>query len=166
MKKPNFITRHAGLFLAILFGTAVVFVITQYGTEGSAPANEPAPESSITDADAAVDTAGNVEKDIMDYLKEYGYTEGRPAIIDMFATWCGPCMKMAPHIKSLAESYKESLQVIQVDIDANEGFARAIGIEAVPTLIIIDKDGNMSRHVGAMSGEELTSLAESLIQTR
>lgn len=164
MKKPNFLTRHSGLLLAILFGTAVVFVITQYETRGDPQTSEPPAENSAPSPATAETEADDTEKGVMDYLKDYGYTEGRPAIIDMYATWCGPCMKMAPHIKAIAESYRESLQVIQVDIDQDEGFARAVGIEAVPTLIIIDKDGNMEKSVGAMSEEELTALAEALTQ--
>lgn len=162
MKKPNFLTRNSGLLLAILFGTAVVFVITQYETVGDIQATEPPAGNITANTTTAEAEEDGTEKGVMDYLRDYGYTKGRPAIIDMYATWCGPCMKMAPHIKAIAESYKESLQVIQVDIDQDEEFARAAGIEAVPTLIIIDMDGNMEKSVGAMSEEELTALAEAL----
>ena len=75
-----------------------------------------------------------------------------PVLVDMFATWCGPCKMMAPVVAQLAEEYKGS---VKVDIDQNVDIVAQYKIMSVPTFLVI-KDGEVVKKlIGAVSKEEL-----------
>lgn len=78
-----------------------------------------------------------------------------PVLVDMFATWCGPCKMMAPVVAQLAEEYKGSVKVGKLDIDQNVDIVAQYKIMSVPTFLVI-KDGEVVKKlVGAVSKEEL-----------
>ena len=56
-----------------------------------------------------------------------------PVLVDMFATWCGPCKMMAPVVAQLAEEYKGSVKVGKLDIDQNVDIVAQYKIMSVPT---------------------------------
>lgn len=78
-----------------------------------------------------------------------------PVLVDMFATWCGPCKMMAPVIAQLAEEYEGSVKVGKLDIDQNVDIVAQYKIMSVPTFLVI-KDGEVkAKLIGAVSKEEL-----------
>lgn len=78
-----------------------------------------------------------------------------PVLVDMFATWCGPCKMMAPVVARLAEEYKGSVKVGKLDIDQNVDIVAQYKIMSVPTFLVI-KDGEVVKKlIGAVSKEEL-----------
>ena len=79
----------------------------------------------------------------------------QPVLVDMFATWCGPCKMMSPVIEELAEEYEGQLKVGKVDIDADSELAAQYGIMSVPTFLVF-KDGQISdKIIGAVPKEIL-----------
>lgn len=79
----------------------------------------------------------------------------QPVLVDMFATWCGPCKMMSPVIEELAEEYEGQVKVGKVDIDADSELAAQYGIMSVPTFLIF-KDGQISdKIIGAVPKEIL-----------
>ena len=78
-----------------------------------------------------------------------------PVLVDMFATWCGPCKMMAPVVAQLAEEYKGTVKVGKLDIDQNVDIVAQYKIMSVPTFLVI-KDGEVVKKlIGAVSKEEL-----------
>ena len=78
-----------------------------------------------------------------------------PVLVDMFATWCGPCKMMAPVVAQLAEEYEGTVKVGKLDIDQNVDIAAKYKIMSVPTFLVI-KDGEVkAKLIGAVSKEEL-----------
>lgn len=78
-----------------------------------------------------------------------------PVLVDMFATWCGPCKMMVPVVAQLAEEYKGSVKVGKLDIDQNVDIVAQYKIMSVPTFLVI-KDGEVVKKlIGAVSKEEL-----------
>ena len=78
-----------------------------------------------------------------------------PVLVDMFATWCGPCKMMAPVVAQLAEEYEGSVKVGKLDIDQNVEIVAQYKIMSVPTFLVI-KDGEVvAKLIGAVSKEEL-----------
>lgn len=78
-----------------------------------------------------------------------------PVLVDMFATWCGPCKMMAPVVAQLAEEYEETVKVGKLDIDQNVDIVAQYKIMSVPTFLVI-KDGEVkAKLIGAVSKEEL-----------
>lgn len=78
-----------------------------------------------------------------------------PVLVDMFATWCGPCKMMAPVIAQLAQEYEGKVKVGKLDIDENSDIVAQYKIMSVPTFLVI-KDGEVkAKLIGAVSKEEL-----------
>ena len=92
-------------------------------------------------------------KDYQQYLKGYDYTGKTPVVIDFYATWCGPCQA----------EYEGRIKVLKVDVDKNQALAAAANIMSIPTLFLINKDGDIERQVGGMPYQQLTTLAERII---
>ena len=78
-----------------------------------------------------------------------------PVLVDMFATWCGPCKMIAPVVAQLAEEYEGTVKVGKLDIDQNVDIVAQYKIMSVPTFLVI-KDGEVVKKlIGAVSKEEL-----------
>lgn len=78
-----------------------------------------------------------------------------PVLVDMFATWCGPCKMMALVVAQLAEEYEGTVKVGKLDIDQNVDIVAQYKIMSVPTFLVI-KDGEVkAKLIGAVSKEEL-----------
>lgn len=78
-------------------------------------------------------------------------------VVDFFATWCGPCRRMAPTLEEFAEENADTIKVYKVDVDKSNDLASKFSISSVPTLLLV-KDGKPIRYcVGAQSKEALIS---------
>ena len=74
----------------------------------------------------------------------------KPAIVDFYATWCGPCKAVAPILEELAAEYADKIVVYKVDTDKQQDLAADFGIRSIPTLLFIPKDGTPQMSVGGM----------------
>lgn len=114
-------------------------------TEQSSAA--PAPERNSAKSE-------NVESEDNHVLTEM-VSNGLPSIIDFTATWCGPCRMMKPIFHKLAEDFAGEYNFVSIDIDEHPELAEKYQIQAVPTFIFLDADGNEgNRKTGAISEEE------------
>lgn len=84
----------------------------------------------------------------------------QPVLVDMFATWCGPCRMMGPVIEELANEYKESVKVGKLDIDENSDIAAKYGVMSVPTFLVFKNGEVAAKVVGAVPKEELMSAVD------
>jgi tetracycline resistance efflux pump len=76
-------------------------------------------------------TTSDFRKKIMDYEAhpdEWVFAGSRPAVIDFYTTWCGPCKMMAPVVESLAGKYAGKIDFYKVDIDQESELASVFGI--------------------------------------
>ena len=60
----------------------------------------------------------------------------RPTLVDMFATWCGPCKMMHPVLEEVKQAIGDQATIIKVDVDENQALAQLYQVRAVPTLMI------------------------------
>ncbi|MBR1883057.1 MAG: thioredoxin [Muribaculaceae bacterium] len=88
---------------------------------------------------------------------------GKPTLVDMFATWCGPCKMMHPILEEVKQHLGERATIIKVDIDQNEALARQLGIQSVPTLLIYKNGAIVWRTVGVQSASTLIQALESFM---
>lgn len=88
---------------------------------------------------------------------------GKPALVDFWAEWCGPCRMIAPYVEQIAEEYKDKVVVAKVDVDNNPGIAARYGIRNIPTVLFF-KDGQLAdKQVGAVPKSNLVAKLEALL---
>lgn len=98
-------------------------------------------------------TAETFKQKVMNYdihPNEWIFEGSRPAIIDFYATWCGPCKQTAPIVEKLAEDYAGRIDVYKVDVDQQQELAAFFGVQSIPTILFIPKEGTPQRVSGAM----------------
>jgi len=89
---------------------------------------------------------------------------GRPALVDFYATWCGPCRMLAPVLAELEGTYRGRVDFYRVDVDQAKALASQHRIEALPTLILY-RDGEVaSRLRGYQTKGKLTGELDALCQ--
>lgn len=72
-----------------------------------------------------------------DNPKSWKYEGDRPAIIDFYATWCGPCKTLSPILDNLAKEYDGKIYIYKVDVDKEKELARVFSVQSIPTLLFI-----------------------------
>jgi thioredoxin 1 len=74
----------------------------------------------------------------------------KPALVDFWAVWCGPCRAIAPAVEALATEYAGKLKVGKMDIDAHQGVPQKYEIRSIPTLLIFKGGNVVGQIVGAV----------------
>lgn len=87
-----------------------------------------------------------------------------PALVDFWATWCGPCRAIAPIVEELASQYEGKLKVGKVDVDAQRQLAAEFEIRSIPTLLLF-KDGKMAEQiVGLIPKKKLEDKVQEILE--
>ncbi len=94
------------------------------------------------------------------------YLGDKPALVDFYATWCGPCKALAPVLEQLAEEYAGEIYIYKVDAEKERGVATAFGIRAYPTLLFIPLEGKPTLAQGALPKDELKEAIEEVMLKR
>lgn len=97
-------------------------------------------------------------KKVVDYennVNEWKYLGDKPAIIDFYADWCGPCKRLSPILEEIATEYDGEIIIYKVNVDDERDIATAFGIRSLPTLFFVPTRGNPSVVEGFLPKEEL-----------
>lgn len=73
----------------------------------------------------------------------------KPVLVDFWATWCGPCRKVAPILEEINEQYGDKIEIVKLDTDANVDTAARYGVVSIPTLNVYVKGEVVKTIVGA-----------------
>ena len=80
---------------------------------------------------------------------ELKYKGEKPAIVDFYADWCGPCRAIAPVLQELADKYGNEIVIYKVNIDNSPELAQAFGIRSIPAVMYIPLKGEPAMTLGA-----------------
>jgi thioredoxin 2 len=72
-----------------------------------------------------------------------------PVLLDLWATWCGPCRMVSPALERLAGAYAGRVKLVKVDVDLAPGLSRRFDVRSVPTLLVLDHGRVVARQSGA-----------------
>jgi thioredoxin 1 len=81
----------------------------------------------------------------------------KPAVVDFWAPWCGPCRVVSPIVEELAEEYGPAVNFFKINVDDHQGVAARFGIQGIPTILFF-KDGEVvDGQIGAVPKNILSS---------
>ena len=97
-------------------------------------------------------TVETFKQKVFNYEKntEWKFEGDKPAIIDFYADWCGPCKMVAPILEELSKEYEGKLNIYKVDTESEQELASVFGIRSIPSLLFVPKDAQPQMAMGAL----------------
>ena len=95
--------------------------------------------------------------------EEWIYLGDKPAIIDFYADWCGPCKTIAPILEELAEEYSGKIYIYKVDTEKEKELAAAFVIRSIPFLLFIPMKENPQVVRGAIPKDAFIEVIDELL---
>jgi thioredoxin len=105
-------------------------------------------------------------KKVVDYENnptEWKYLGDKPAIIDFYANWCGPCKMIAPILEDLAAEYAGQIYIYKIDTEEEQELAAAFGIRSIPTLLFVPMNEKPQMAMGALPKSTFKEAIETVL---
>src|SRR5882724_11321276 len=87
-----------------------------------------------------------------------------PVIVDLWATWCGPCKQLSPVLERLAEAANGAWLLAKVDVDANPRIAQLFGVQSIPTVVAVAGGQPVDAFAGAQPEPQVRQWIDSLLE--
>lgn len=150
----------------ILFLMSLVLAITT--ACGSGNGNNGKPETRAAEGEGKVIHLTKAEflQKVYNFEKspnEWKYEGSKPAIVDFYADWCGPCKMVAPILDELAKEYDGQIVIYKVDTDKERDLASAFGIRSIPSILFIPMQGKPEMAQGAMPKESFKKVIDEFL---
>ena len=95
--------------------------------------------------------------------RKWEYLGEKPAVIDFYAPWCGPCKMLSPILEDLSEEYAGKVDIYKVNVDSEEELSALFGIRSVPTLLFIPLHAAPQKASGAPTKQQLRTVIEDFL---
>lgn len=99
---------------------------------------------------------------IFDYTKskEWKFEGVRPAVIDFYADWCGPCKMLSPLLEELAGEYDGKIDIYKVDTEQERELSSVFGIRSIPSILFIPREGQPIMQAGLLPKNVLQDIID------
>jgi thioredoxin 1 len=106
-------------------------------------------------------TTQKFKEDIFDYTaeKEWNYKGDKPAIIDFYADWCGPCKMVAPILEELSNENPDVI-IYKVDTEVEQELSAVFQIRSIPSILFIPKESQPMMQAGALPKNALQEIID------
>ncbi|XP_005182638.2 thioredoxin-1 [Musca domestica] len=94
-------------------------------------------------------TMVSIIKNTEDFEKKLANAGDKLVILDFYATWCGPCKEMDPHIRKLTQKYKDQAIVLKINVDKFNEISDYYKVKSMPTFVFIKNKKRLSSFAGA-----------------
>lgn len=81
-------------------------------------------------------------------------------LVDLYATWCGPCKALAPILEDLEKKYDGKVKAVKINVDDEESLAVKLGVISVPTVVFYKNGKTVASFVGVRSASEIGKIIE------
>lgn len=110
-------------------------------------------------------TAETFKKKVFNYElnKEWKFEGTKPALIDFYADWCGPCKMVAPILEQLSAEYQGKLDIYKVNTENERELSAVFGIQSIPSLLFIPLTGQPQMAMGALPKNSLEKAFEEVL---
>jgi len=96
--------------------------------------------------------------------KEWKFSGSRPALVDFYADWCGPCKMVAPVLEKLAAEYDGKLDIYKINTEEEQELSAVFGIQSIPSLLFIPMEGQPQMVAGALPKPQLEKLIADVLK--
>lgn len=117
----------------------------------------------MTDGAAAVTKIDVTDADFARTVLEA--SKERPVVVDLWASWCGPCRTLGPILEKVAEERGGAFLLAKLDVDANPGVAGALGVQSIPTVVAFRDGKPVDGFIGALPENAVNAFVDRLLPT-
>lgn len=96
--------------------------------------------------------------------KEWKFEGKKPALIDFYADWCGPCKMLAPILEELSEEYGDKIDIYKIDTEADQELSAAFGIRSIPSMLFCPTEGEPQMANGALPKADLERVISEVLK--
>ncbi len=155
----------------LLISAAILFSITACGNNKTSDANADSNKEINSQNNKKMATTINLTR--ADFLEKvanfeknpekWEYLGDKPAIIDFYADWCGPCKMIAPVLEELAKEYDGQIYIYKVNTEVEQQLAAEFGIRSIPTLLFVPMDEAPQMAQGALPKDALKQAIDEVL---
>lgn len=87
----------------------------------------------------------------------------KPVLVDLWASWCQPCIAMEPTIEAVAKEFDGRLTVAKLNVDENPELAQSLDVMSIPTMMLFKNGKPVERLVGLTTKDRLTSVVNTAL---
>jgi thioredoxin len=96
--------------------------------------------------------------------QEWKFKGDKPALIDFYADWCGPCTALAPVLEQLSDEYEGKIDIYKIDTEVEQELAAAFAIRSIPSMLFCPAEGQPQMANGALPKAEIERIIADVLK--